>query len=256
MKDYYAALGIERTASKEEVKKAFRKLSMEHHPDKGGDEEKFKEINEAYSILYDDEKRKTYDNPNPFNGRFGNGFDFFKGSGRPQRSDPFKPMDGSFITAEASIPLSLYLFGGKFTTSLSFHESCGSCGGKGFTESEECDLCKGVGFREQIIQRPGFVSRSTVGCSKCQGRGIIGTKGCEKCNSKGTLFEEKEFIFDIPQNVSIGSKVILKEAGRAGINGGRRGDVGFIIAGLQKGTLNKLTPNKLEQLKNLLGELE
>lgn len=262
MTDHYATLGVNRKATKDEIKKAYRKLSMEHHPDKGGDPEKFKDINEAYSTLYDDEKRRQYDDPNPFERMFGGGFGggpagFGFNRPRPRKPDLNAPRDGQFIGLEVELPLSVFLFGGTFPVKISYHEGCETCGGKGFEHGTECDLCNGEGYIEQVERRPGFVSSAMRPCQKCQAKGLMGTDTCTTCGGSGNiLVHNKEFIFDVPAGASVGAKLIKNSAGRTGLNGGRRGDVGIMVTGITPPDLNKLTPEQVGELKSLLEVLD
>lgn len=257
MKDHYATLGVERTASKDEIKKAYRKLAREHHPDHGGDENKFKEVSEAYDILSNEQKRREYDNPNPFESIFGGmGFGGMRPP-RPQKPDFNAPRDGQFIGVEVELPFKTFLLGGKYVLRVSYHEGCDTCGGKGFLKGEECDLCHGEGFVNQVQRRPGFTSSSTGPCPKCKGLGITGTDKCDTCGGSGNNYvRNREFEFDLPPGAGPGTKHILNEVGRVGLNGGRQGDVGIMVAGLTKPDLNKLTPEQLEQLKNLMEVLD
>lgn len=130
-KDYYSKLGVEKTASQEDIKKAYRKLSMKYHPDHNPDnaesEAMFKEINEAYSILSDENKRRDYDNPmsGSFDGLFSSFAQNFNGfRGNMRRPDPNRPMDGQFIGVEIELSLRLFLFGGEYILKLNYSESC------------------------------------------------------------------------------------------------------------------------------------
>ena len=262
-KNYYSTLGVEKTASKEDIKKTYRQLSMKYHPDHNPGnaeaEEMFKEINEAYSTLSDDDKRAQYDNPN--NGSFSGLFNSFAQNfggfrGYSTRPDPNRPVDGQFIGVEVELPLKLFLFGGEYTLKLNYSEACDVCVGKGYTHGTKCDMCKGEGYVQHVERRPGFQSISSVPCSKCRGTGMQAVDKCEKCSGGGNLvINDKEFIFTLPENIKIGSRFMLHETGRNGVNGGKRGDVGIIIAGVQATDMNKLSTDKVEQLKNLLDEL-
>jgi molecular chaperone DnaJ len=255
---YYDILGVDSKASSEEIKKAYRKLSMQHHPDKGGDEEQFKKIAEAYSVLSNDEKRQQYDNPDPLSGLGGmGGFPFGFARPRHQKPDLNAPRDGQFIGVEASIPLKHFIFGGQFKINLSYHEGCVDCGGKGFLKGEECTVCRGEGFVQQVERRPGFVSSATRPCHNCDGLGQVPTEKCKVCNGRGgNPVENKEFIFDIPKGVTLGSRIISHGTGRVGINGGRNGDVGIIITNIKSPSIDKLSLEELENFKNLLEVLD
>jgi len=262
-KNYYSTLGVEKAASKEDIKKAYRQLSMKYHPDHNPgnteSEEMFKEINEAYSVLSDEDKRRDYDNPSSgaFSGLFNSFAQNFGGfRGYAAKPDPNRPMDGQFIGVEIELPLRLFLFGGEYILKLNYSESCNVCSGKGYTQGTKCEECKGEGHVQHVERRPGFQSISTVPCSKCRGTGMQAVDKCEKCSGGGNIvINDKEFIFTLPENVKIGSRFMLHEAGRNGINGGKRGDVGIIVAGIQSMDVNKLSTDKIGQLKNLLDEL-
>lgn len=263
MADHYATLGVDSTATSEEIKRAYRKLANEHHPDKGGDPEKFKDLGAAYSVLSDNDKRQHYDNPNPFERMFGDGFGGGMGPGfgfrrpKPRKPDLNAPMDGQFLGMETKLPLKLFLFGGKFKVVMSYHEGCTTCGGKGFEHGEECDMCHGDGYMEHVQRQPGFVSSAMRPCAKCHAKGVMGTDVCGKCNGSGNvLVHNNEFVFDVPPGASPGAKLIMHSAGRAGLNGGRRGDVGIMVVGLESPDLNKLTPEQIEELKSLLEVLD
>jgi molecular chaperone DnaJ len=262
--DHYSTLGVERTASQDDIKKAYRKLSMQYHPDLNPDdkesEEKFKEISAAYSILSDVNKRQEYDNPNPFGNMF-NGFPGFGGFGgmrqRPQKPDLNSPRHGNALGIEAQIPINLFVFGGKFKTKVSYYEGCETCGGKGFEHGTECDLCHGDGYTEHVERRPGFVSSSMQPCPKCQAKGIMGTDKCSDCGGSGNVIvNDREFEFNIHAGAGIGSRFILNGVGRSGLNGGTRGDVVMMVSGIEKPDLSKLTSEQLENLKNLLEALD
>lgn len=252
--DYYSVLGVDRSASQDDIKKQYRKLSMKYHPDHNpGDEEsesKFKEISEAYSVLSDENKRKQYDNPNPFENIM-SGFGF--GFNQPERQKPNfnAPRDGALIQTQIRLPLKLFLFGGKLRFRTSYYESCTDCGAKGFTEGEECTTCQGYGTQQHVERRPGFQSVSTRPCPECHGRGIKPLDKCEACKGSGKrLVEDKEFLFDIPENVEIGQRLFLSGQGRKGVNGGRDGDVVILIIGVDKAAITT------EQREKIMGVLD
>lgn len=252
---HYDTLGVSAEATPEEIKKAYRKLSMKHHPDKGGDEEVFKKVADAYTVLSDPQKRQQYDNPNPFAGMMG-GFSPF-GRQRPQKPDLDAPRDGKFLGVEVELPLKNYIFGGKFKLTLNYHEGCKSCGGKGFHSGTECQSCHGSGYVQKVDRRPGFMSHSTTPCPECNGLGQVSTDKCDICSGTGNrMVKDKEFEFDIPKEAFVGTKKILSGVGRAGLNGGRDGDVGIIVVGIKPVDVDKLTSEQQKDLKKLLKVLD
>lgn len=262
--DYYKTLGVERDASPEEIKKAYRRLSMQFHPDKNnGDkasEEKFKEINEAYSTLSNPDKKREYDNPmssgmgfDPF-GMFRNMSNGFGGH-TPPKPDLNTPRDGKLIVLENNIPLKLFLFGGKYEAKISFHEGCKECGGKGFDLGEECDVCHGIGMVQHVERRPGFQSVTNRACHKCNGLGQVSESKCSKCDGTGNNHVvNKSIVFQIEPGSRFGSRYVAHGEGRSGLNGGNDGDVLLVVVGVDTSILNKLTSDKVETLKELLEE--
>jgi len=251
--DYYNVLGLERSATKEEIKKQFRKLSMQYHPDKNpgdpGAENKFKELNEAYSVLSDDKKRAEYDNP--VSGFFGS-FNPFAGFGRnfhrPQQPNRKAPADGKLLSLASDLPLRLFLFGGQFKATISFHEGCELCDAKGFTEYETCPVCSGNGIIQRVESRPGFQSIHNMPCSDCGGSGMRAKNQCPNCKGTGNvLVENKEFVFNIPEDIKVGQRLILNGVGRSGINGGRRGDVVLFIDGIDKSSISEEQRQKIKE---------
>lgn len=254
--DYYTTLGVDRSASQEEIKKAYRKLSMEHHPDRNQgnkeSEEKFKEINEAYTILSNQDKRQEYDNPNPFSG---SPFAHFNGFGfqqhRPRKPDLNQPRDGGLINLEAKLPLGTLIFGGKFGLKISYQDGCKDCGGKGFRVGKDCEVCHGVGVVEHVERRPGFMATSVRPCSSCGGKGQISSEGCVVCNNSGVIYiQDKEIVFDVSPKTELGSRLFSSGTGRSGLNGGRDGDIALFITGI---VFPELSSEAEESLKKILG---
>lgn len=258
MSNHYETLGVDRTASQEEIKKAYRNLSKKHHPDvnNGGSADKFKEISEAYSVLSNEERRRKYDNPNTFGNIFGGSSPFGGGGFRPptpKKPDLNQPRDGKFLGIEVLLPLKTYLFGGKFKLTTNFIEGCKECGGKGFHTGDDCTTCGGSGYVENVVERANFRSISHGPCPRCRGLGVEPKDSCEQCNGTGSFrVEGKEVFFDIPEGTGIGARFVKPGEGRTGLNGGRDGDIGIIIGGLQRPDLNKLSAEQIETLKELL----
>jgi len=253
MKDYYQILGVSRDASPEEIKKAYYKLAHKYHPDKGGDEKKFKEINEAYQVLSDKEKRAQYD-------RFGRvfeeapGFDFQWAWGRPDidfeeifRSDfgdlgemveemfgfgvPRKRKDlkkGKNIEIDIEIPLEETLKGREKEVTLYKYILCSRCQGNGAepgTKISECFSCRGSGEVQQIKKTFfGSFTRYTI-CPECGGEGYRPEKPCNVCQGEGRVKSEEEIEFFIPAGVDTNQVIKIEGKGDAGRKGGKSGDL-------------------------------
>lgn len=249
-RDYYDVLGVKKDASADEIKKAFRRAAVEHHPDRGGDETKFKEINEAYEVLKDTDKRKRYDqfghagvggaSGNPFEG-FGGAsgqnvnFDFgdlglgdifnsFFGGGQPAGQRQARGRD---VEAGVEVSFSEAVFGTEVDLHLNLEDTCEHC--KGTTvepgyELKTCDQCQGSG---QVIS----VSRTIFGniqqasiCPKCHGSGKIPEKVCSVCHGKGTQAKKQAVQLKIPAGIDDGATIRLREHGEA-IANGPKGDL-------------------------------
>lgn len=254
-RDYYEVLGVSKGASADEIKKAFRKAAVEHHPDRGGDETKFKELNEAYEVLKDDKKRQRYDQfghagvggassgagGNPFAG-FGGGrqevhFDFgdlglgdifgnFFGGNASGRSGRQKAR-GRDVEVSIEVTFEDAVFGTEANLSLSLQDNCEHC--KGTTvepghDLKTCNTCKGSGQTVRVTQTIfGGIQQATV-CTTCQGRGKIPEKICSVCNGKGTRPKKQEVTLKIPAGIDDGATIRLREHGEAVANG-PRGDL-------------------------------
>lgn len=248
-RDYYEVLGVGKTASADEIKKAFRRAAVEHHPDRGGDEAKFKEINEAYEVLKDSEKRKRYDQfghagvggngGSPFGGGYAQGqninFDFgdlglgdifssFFGGGTGGRPRQARGRD---VEAEVEISFEQAVFGTEVKLALNLDDTCEHC--KGTTvepgyELKTCDQCQGSG---QVVT----VSRTIFGniqqastCPKCKGAGKIPEKFCTVCRGRGTQAKRQNIDLKIPAGIDDGATIRLREHGEA-IANGPKGDL-------------------------------
>jgi molecular chaperone DnaJ len=252
-KDYYSVLGIEKGASKDEIKKAFRKLAHKYHPDKkGGDESKFKEVNEAYGILSDDKKRAEYDtygqtfgggggggNPfggaggfdfSGFQGAAGQGFnaadlgdifgEFFGGGGR--RSNVKRGRD---ISIDFEISFEESVFGVERKVLLNKTSTCTDCDGSGAkpgTKMKKCDKCNGQGSVHETKKTFFGTFTNTVECNACHGIGEIPKELCKKCSGVGVIKKEEEITIKIPAGIEDGEMIRLSGAGEAvprGISG-------------------------------------
>lgn len=205
----YDLLGVPKTASADEIKKAFRKLAVKHHPDKGGDPEKFKDINAAHEILSNPEKREIYDKYGleglKDGGGGGDPFDIFGslfgGGGRrgPQRQEQrkVKPM-----LKELKVTLNDIYLGKLKTLTYKRHKVCEPCGGKGGKDAKKCTKCKGVGIVEKVVQLgPGFISSQRAPCPDCGGEGMCYDKKdqCKSCKGQKIIEEDKTIEVPIEQ---------------------------------------------------------
>lgn len=247
VKDYYEILGVSRDASETDIKKAFRQLALKYHPDRNlGDkasEDKFKEINEAYSCLIDPQKRANYDRfgtaegmgaggYGPFTGGagFGDIFedifgDFFGAFGGQRRT---RAARGSDLRYDLSIKLEEAVFGTEETISFPTMEDCPECRGTGSEPGKNpavCPACKGTG---QVRFQQGFFSVSKT-CGKCYGRGQIITDPCKSCKGHGKIQKEKNVSVKVPPGVDRGSRLKIYGEGEPGVHGGPRGDLYIVI---------------------------
>lgn len=266
-KDYYETLGVSKDASADEIKSAYRKLAKKYHPDMNqGDEsasETFKEINEAYQVLSNDEKRRQYDTfgtaePGAAGGPGGfGGFDFsgfggrgggFTGGGFTDFSDLFEnifggtasrqepqngPRQGASIRLSERITFAEAAFGTDREVSYMRTEDCTACGGSGAkpgTSRHTCTRCGGTGqIREQ--RNSLFGSMTTVEeCPECHGQGTVPDEACDMCNGSGIIRKQTRVRVDIPAGIADGQIITLRGEGNAGINGGPAGDLQIVIS--------------------------
>lgn len=252
-RDYYEILGLDRNASQEEIKKAYRKLARQYHPDvnKASDaEERFKEVKEAYDVLSDEQKRAAYDRfghagvnqGGPGTGGFG-GFEgadfggfgdifdmFFGGGGR--RRNPNAPRQGADLQYTLKIEFRDAVFGKSTEITIPKEEVCGHCHGSGAkpgTHPETCAVCRGTGEVETATQTPfgRIVNRRT--CHHCQGQGKIIRDKCLECRGSGRIRKNKKITIHIPAGVDDGSQLRVSGEGEPGINGGPPGDLYVIL---------------------------
>lgn len=254
MKDYYQILGVSRDASPEEIKKAYYKLAQKYHPDKGGDEKKFKEINEAYQVLSDKEKRAQYDKyGRVFEGMPGgeaSGFDFQWAWGRPDMEFDFDFGDlgemveemfgfgaprkrrdfkrGRDIEIEVEISLEDVLKGKEEDIYINKFVVCSRCQGTGAepgTKINECFSCRGTGEVQQIKRTFfGSFTRYTT-CPECGGEGKRPEKPCNVCKGEGRVRSEEKIKIFIPAGVDTNQVIKVEGKGEAGKRGARPGDL-------------------------------
>src|SRR3989344_278625 len=267
-KDYYQILGVQKSAAKEEIKKAFKRLAMQYHPDRAsGDkkkehEEKFKEINEAVSILGDDKKRQQYDQfgSAAFSGGAGGsagagfqqGFDYsdimsqfrsgmfgdfddifdhlFGGSGCGGRQ---RARRGADLLYETEITLEEAYSGAPKTVSLNKLERCQECQGKGAHQFEQCHHCHGSGYMKRTQRTPFGLFQQTGPCPYCHGKGELPQDSCDDCAGEGLVRKKKNLEVSIPAGVEEGMRLRLQGEGQVGENNGPPGDL-YVIIHLQE----------------------
>jgi molecular chaperone DnaJ len=251
--DYYDTLGVSKSASKDEIKSAYRKLAKTYHPDnkETGNEAKFKEIQEAYDVLYDDQKRSTYDQfghaafdqtgggagGNPFQGGFGgfggDGVDLgdifssFFGGGPRTRQPQNGPRRGNDTIQRIRIDFMDAINGKDIEINLELDEKCTRCGGTGARTPNDIKMCPHCNGRGYIrVQRPslfGTVTSEEV-CPNCNGSGKIVTDRCPECNGKGYNRKKVKLPIHIPAGINNGQQIRKQGYGERGLNGGPNGD--------------------------------
>ena len=253
-RDYYEVLGVKKGASEDELKKAYRKLAKENHPDlHPGDKEceaRFKEINEAYEVLSDPDKRAKYDqfghaafDPSQgfggggfggfegfggfgdiFSDIFGGGFGFGGGGGR----NPNAPRKGDNLRATVNIKFEEAAFGVKKDVFVAKIEQCPDCKGTGCAEgttAEICPDCKGSGTVMSTKRTPFGMVQSSEQCPKCKGRGKIIHSPCKTCRGIGSVRLQHKVTVSVPAGIDDGQTISLRGQGNAGLNGGPAGDL-------------------------------
>ena len=253
-RDYYEVLGVSKSASEAEIKKAYRKLAKENHPDlHPGDkaaEARFKEVNEAYEVLSDADKKARYDqyghagvDPNFGAGGFGGGFDggfdfgdlgdifgsFFGGGfGGGRRTNPNAPQRGESIRMSIAISFEEAAFGCEKEVTVERYETCDTCHGNGCapgTSPEVCPDCHGTGTVQQRRQTPMGVFATSSPCPKCGGKGRIIHQPCKDCRGTGAVRKKKTIQASIPAGIDNGQTISIRGQGNAGKNGGPAGDL-------------------------------
>jgi len=253
-KDYYKILGVEKTATKEEVKKAYKTLAKKYHPDvnkEGGATEKFKEINEAASVLGDDEKRSKYDQDGTTYDKFaGRGFDFsdfgfdfgsshefssfdfedifdsFFGGGQKRRRSSSR--DGADLRYDMELTLEEAAKGTKKTITLPKLDTCSQCKGSGAESSSDivkCSQCGGTGSMRRVQRTPFGIFSTAAPCQKCRGKGTYIKNECPECDGTGVVKKTKKIEISIPAGAEDGTNLRIAGEGEAGEKGGSHGDL-------------------------------
>jgi molecular chaperone DnaJ len=247
VKDLYETLGVSKGASQDEIKKAYRKLARTHHPDANpGDaeaEERFKEVQQAYDVLSDTEKRKQYDRFGSQNGRpgpaggfnFGEGFDFadlgdlgdifgglFGGRGRGQQQQ--RGQRGSDLEVEVRLSFEDSLRGVETTIPVQLETACRECGGSGAKPGTAPSLCPECHGRGVVSQSQGLFALSQP-CPRCRGNGTVIEDPCPRCHGSGRERRTKRYTVKVPAGVKDGSRIKLRGKGEAGYGGAEAGDL-------------------------------
>lgn len=252
-RDYYEVLGISKGASEDEIKKAYKKMARKYHPDLNPDnkeaEEKFKEVNEAYEVLSDPNKKARYDQyghagVDPNFGAGGAGFDgnfdfgdlgdifgsFFGGGfgGGGRRTNPNAPQRGESIRLSLTISFEEAAFGCEKEVTVERMEQCGTCGGSGCaagTTPEVCPDCHGTGQVQVRRQTPMGVFATSSPCGRCGGKGKIIHQPCPDCRGTGAVRKRKTIKASVPAGIDNGQTISIRGQGHAGKNGGPAGDL-------------------------------
>ena len=257
-RDYYEVLGLNKNAGEAEIKKAYRSLAKKYHPDINPDnkdaEAKFKEVNEAYEVLSDADKKAKYDQYghaafDPASGAgsgfggfggFGGGFDvdlgdifgsfFGGGGGRSQRRNG--PQRGDDVEVDITINFEEAVFGCKKDISFTKYAKCAKCRGTGAEsgEAETCPTCRGSGQRRVMQNLGGMQFQTTTTCDTCRGTGKYIKNPCQKCRGSGFERISKKLTVDIPAGIDHGKGLVVRGAGNDGKNGGPAGDVYVMVS--------------------------
>ena len=272
-RDYYEVLGVSKTASKDEIKSAYRKLAKKYHPDnkETGNEAKFKEIQEAYDILYDDQKRSAYDqfghaafeqagqNPgggNPFQGGFGGFgadvdlgdiFASFFGGGRQRSSRSNAPQRGNDTLIKCKVAFMDVVNGKDIDIPITLDETCHSCNGTGAktpNDIKTCPHCGGKGYVNVRTRSLFGIVESQETCPDCRGTGKIISEKCPACSGKGYTRNKTTIKAHIPVGINSGQQIRVSGKGGRGINGGPNGDL-YIEVQVQEHNVFKRNGNDI-----------
>jgi len=250
-RDYYEVLGVQRGASEQEIKSAYRKLAMTYHPDRNPNnpdaEEKFKEASEAYAVLADAEKRGLYDRfghagvgaagAGPgfdatvfqdFSDIFGEFFGFgdLFGAGRTGRRT--RAQRGGDLREDVTLEFEEAVFGAERKITYRKHETCDTCGGSGSAGGKAPATCRSCGGRGQVRYQQGFFSIART-CPTCQGAGSVISDPCSKCRGEGRVVHQKTVDAKIPAGVENETRIRFSGLGEAGVHGGQPGDLYVVL---------------------------
>ncbi|MGD8189012.1 molecular chaperone DnaJ [Brevibacillus ginsengisoli] len=249
-RDYYEVLGLGKDASEDEIKKAYRKLARQYHPDvnkEANAEEKFKEVKEAYDVLSDSQKRAGYDrygHQDPTQGfggggagfdgmgGFGDIFDMFFGGGGGRRSNPNAPRKGSDLQFALQIEFKDAVFGKETEIEIPREANCDSCNGSGAkpgTTPETCKTCNGTGQQEVVANTPFGRMVNRRACQTCEGKGKVIKEKCSHCRGTGRVKIRRKIHLNIPAGVDDGAQLRVAGEGEAGVNGGPAGDLYVVL---------------------------
>ncbi len=255
-RDYYEVLGLSKGASDADIKKAYRSMAKKYHPDMNPGnaeaEAKFKEVNEAYDVLSDADKKAKYDQfghaafdpaAGGAGGAYGGGFDFgdigdifgsffgggFGGGSRQSRN---APMRGEDVMARVTVTFEEAAFGTKKDVSFNRVQKCSSCGGSGAAKGsrvDTCGICRGSGQKTVTQRIAGMAFQSTTTCDACRGTGKIIKEPCTNCRGTGYVKVSKKLSVNIPAGINDGERIALRGQGCDGRNGGPAGDLIIVI---------------------------
>lgn len=248
MTDYYEVLGVDRSASQDEIKKAYRRMSRKYHPDIAGPEfeDKFKEVNSAYEVLSDPEKKKMFDagvDPNDPNA--GAGFSGFNGAGFSGMGDIFDMFTGGAFSgggqgpvprtqpgrdslASATIDLKTAVFGGTAHVKITTFGLCQQCSGSGSQSGRQpatCPECHGQGMRQKVVRTMLGQMMTSAPCERCEGHGTIIEDPCPGCMGHGRVRTTREVGVTVPAGIRDSSRLRLANQGEVGEGGGPAGDL-------------------------------
>lgn len=265
-RDYYEVLGVQKGASDDEIKKAYRKLAKKYHPDLNPDdksaEKNFKEVGEAYEVLSDSQKKARYDqfghagvDPSYGGGAGGAGgyggfggfggadfgdlgdiFDSFFGGGfggSARRANPTAPRRGTDIHTSLTVDFSEACKGVKKSVKVTRQETCDTCRGNGSEPGhspQTCPECSGTGQVATVQQTPLGAIRSSRACTRCGGKGKIIDHPCHTCSGNGHVRKNKTIEINIPAGINEGQTLSVRQQGNAGANGGPQGDLNITIS--------------------------